>query len=54
MLAAVFCGSSLGCPSNYAAAAADFGRSLARAGVGIVYGGASVGLMGVRADAALA
>ena len=35
-------------------AMADFGRGLARAGVGIVYGGASVGLMGVLADAALA
>jgi uncharacterized protein (TIGR00730 family) len=54
MRAAVFCGSSLGCPAHFAAAAADFGRSLARAGVGIVYGGASVGLMGVLADAALA
>jgi uncharacterized protein (TIGR00730 family) len=54
MRAAVFCGSSVGCPGHFAAAAADFGRSLARAGVGIVYGGASVGLMGVLADAALA
>ena len=54
MRAAVFCGSSMGCPDQFAAAAADFGRSLARAGVGIVYGGASVGLMGVLADAALA
>jgi len=54
MRAAVFCGSSMGCPEHFAAAAADFGRSLARAGVGIVYGGASVGLMGVLADAALA
>lgn len=54
MRAAVFCGSSIGCPDHFAAAAADFGRGLARAGVGIVYGGASVGLMGVLADAALA
>jgi hypothetical protein len=54
MRAAIFCGSSMGCPDRFAAAAADFGRSLARAGVGIVYGGASVGLMGVLADAALA
>jgi uncharacterized protein (TIGR00730 family) len=54
MRAAVFCGSSMGYPEHFAAAAADFGRSLARAGVGIVYGGASVGLMGVLADAALA
>jgi len=54
MRAAVFCGSSMGLPGLFTAAAADFGRSLARAGVGIVYGGASVGLMGVLADAALA
>jgi uncharacterized protein (TIGR00730 family) len=54
MRTAVFCGSSMGCPDHFAAAAADFGRGLARAGVGIVYGGASVGLMGMLADAALA
>jgi uncharacterized protein (TIGR00730 family) len=50
----VFAGSSMGdCPA-YAAAAADLGTGLARAGIGVVYGGASVGLMGVLADAALA
>jgi uncharacterized protein (TIGR00730 family) len=54
MRVAVFCGSSAGRESGYAAAAADFGRELAKAGVGIIYGGASVGLMGVLADAALA
>ncbi len=54
MRIAVFLGSSIGRPPEYAAAAADFGRQLARAGVGIVYGGASVGMMGVLADAALA
>jgi len=54
MRVAVFCGSSAGREPGYATAAADFGRELARAGVGIVYGGASVGLMGVLADAALA
>jgi uncharacterized protein (TIGR00730 family) len=54
MRVAVFCGSSLGREPCYAAAAADFGRRLAEADVGIVYGGASVGLMGVLADAALA
>lgn len=53
MRAAVFCGSSPGNLPEYAVAAADFGRSLAEAGVGLVYGGASVGLMGVLADAAL-
>ena len=33
---------------------AEFGRAVAEAGVGIVYGGGHVGLMGVVADAALA
>ncbi|MGY5036056.1 LOG family protein [Streptomyces sp. 900116325] len=31
-----------------------FGRRLAEAGIGVVYGGASTGLMGVLADSALA
>ena len=53
MRAAVFCGSSAGCPEHFAVAAAGFGRGLARAGVGIVYGGASVGMMGAMANAAL-
>jgi uncharacterized protein (TIGR00730 family) len=50
---AVFTGSQAGPPSHRAAAAA-FAEGLARAGVGIVYGGGHVGLMGVVADAALA
>jgi uncharacterized protein (TIGR00730 family) len=50
---AVFTGSHTG-PPSHAAAAAAFARSLAEAGVGIVYGGGRVGLMGVVADAALA
>jgi uncharacterized protein (TIGR00730 family) len=54
MRVAVFLGSSTGSRPEYAAAAADFGRRLAEAGVGIVYGGASVGMMGALADAALA
>ncbi len=54
MRVAVFLGSSIGRRPEYAAAAADFGRQLARAGVGIVYGGASVGMMGALANAALA
>jgi uncharacterized protein (TIGR00730 family) len=54
MRVAVFLGSSAGRQPDYAVAAADFGRQLARAGVGIVYGGASVGMMGALADAALA
>jgi uncharacterized protein (TIGR00730 family) len=54
MRVAVFLGSSVGSRSEYGAAAADFGTSLAQAGVGIVYGGASVGMMGAMANAALA
>jgi uncharacterized protein (TIGR00730 family) len=50
---AVFTGSQAGPPSHRAAAAA-FAEGLARAGVGVVYGGGHVGLMGVVADAALA
>ena len=52
MRVAVFTGSQAGPPSHRAAAAA-FATELARAGVGIVYGGGHVGLMGVVADAAL-
>jgi len=50
----VFCGSSLGARPEYADAARTFGRLLGEQGVGLVYGGARAGLMGVVADAALA
>jgi uncharacterized protein (TIGR00730 family) len=50
---AVFTGSQSGPPSHQRAAA-GFAADLARADVGIVYGGGHVGLMGVVADAALA
>jgi len=50
----VFCGSSPGGDPAYAAATAELGAALARAGIAIVYGGASVGLMGTLADAAVA
>lgn len=49
----VFCGSSGGGDPIYAAAARQLGRVLAEEGSGLVYGGASVGLMGIMADAAL-
>jgi uncharacterized protein (TIGR00730 family) len=49
----VFCGSSPGGHPDYLAAAAGLGRLLAQEGLGLVYGGASVGLMGAVADAAL-
>jgi uncharacterized protein (TIGR00730 family) len=51
---AVFCGSSTGDAPAYAAAARELGTTLARRGIGLVYGGASVGLMGTVADAAIA
>src|ERR1700733_14824115 len=50
----VFCGSSPGRRPAYTAAAQDLGRLLANRGIGVVYGGASIGLMGALADAALA
>jgi hypothetical protein len=49
----VFCGSSPGQRREYAIAARDFGRALAQRGIGLVYGGAKVGMMGVLASAAL-
>lgn len=50
----VYCGSSSGAAPSYAAAAAALGAGLAGAGLTVVYGGGSTGLMGVLADAALA
>jgi uncharacterized protein (TIGR00730 family) len=49
----VFCGSSPGARPAYAEAAAGFGHLLAAEGIGVVYGGGQVGLMGVLADAVL-
>jgi uncharacterized protein (TIGR00730 family) len=49
----VFCGSSPGTSPDYAAAAQRLGQLLADRGVGLVYGGASVGLMGTLANATL-
>lgn len=50
----VFCGSSSGKDPGYAADAAALGTLLAERGIGVVYGGGQVGLMGTVADAALA
>lgn len=50
----VFCGSSPGANPAYLTAAQAMGRALAARGLGLVYGGGSVGLMGAVADAALA
>jgi uncharacterized protein (TIGR00730 family) len=50
----VFCGSSTGSRPAYAHATRALGAALARRGLGLVYGGGSIGLMGVLADAVLA
>ena len=50
----VYCASSPGVDVEFAGAAASLGQLLARRGIGLVYGGGHVGLMGVLADAALA
>ena len=50
----VFCGSSVGNRSTYRDAAVAMGTVLAAKGIGLVYGGGNVGLMGVVADAVLA
>lgn len=50
---AVYCGSSNSASPGYYAAAWELGELLAARGVGVVYGGGSVGMMGAVADAAL-
>jgi uncharacterized protein (TIGR00730 family) len=51
---AVYCGSADGNDPAYLAEARALGAGIAAAGLGLVYGGASVGLMGAVANAALA
>jgi hypothetical protein len=51
---AVYCGSANGSDPLFLAEAKQLGSAIAQAGLGLVYGGASVGLMGAVADAALA
>jgi uncharacterized protein (TIGR00730 family) len=51
---AVYCGSAFGNNPAYRAEAATLGAAIVQAGMGLVYGGACRGLMGVLADAALA
>ena len=50
----VYAGSNPGAKEAYAEAAGELARLLAQRGIGVVYGGARVGLMGVLADTALA
>jgi len=49
----VFCGSSPGARPEYSQAATQLGRALVRQGIGLVYGGGNVGIMGVIANAVL-
>ncbi len=51
---AVFCAAAAGARPAYREVAEVLGRRLAERGVGLIYGGADVGLMGAVADAALA
>jgi uncharacterized protein (TIGR00730 family) len=46
----VYCGSGPGTDPAYVAAAQEFGALMAEAGIGLVYGGGSVGIMGAVAE----
>ncbi len=49
----VFCGSASGARTEYAQSARQFGQLLANQGIGVVFGGGKVGLMGEVANGAL-
>ena len=49
----VFCGASPGARPEYRDATADLARLLVEEGIGVVYGGGGVGLMGALADAVI-
>lgn len=51
---AVFCGANPGIEPYFTQAAAEVGQQLAQRGIHVLFGGGSVGLMGVLADAVLA
>ena len=50
---AVYCGSSVGVDSIYSDKAKELGEMMAELSIGLVYGGASIGLMGTIADRVL-
>ncbi|MDY0884627.1 TIGR00730 family Rossman fold protein [Dongia soli] len=50
---AVFCGSNFGASEEFADGAGALGQALGKAGITVVYGGTTKGLMGIVADAAL-
>jgi uncharacterized protein (TIGR00730 family) len=49
----VFCGSNSGAGEAYAGAARNLARAIARRRLALVYGGGSIGLLGILADATL-
>ena len=51
---AVYCGSATPADPRYIELAQQVGRTLAEGGIGVVYGGGKLGLMGAVADSALA
>jgi uncharacterized protein (TIGR00730 family) len=51
---AVYCGSATPADPRFVQSARAVGRTLAKRGIGIVYGGGRLGLMGAVADSALA
>jgi len=51
---AIYCGSATPADPVYIECARQIGRTLAERGIGVVYGGGRLGLMGAVADAALA
>ncbi|MET0371972.1 MAG: TIGR00730 family Rossman fold protein [Sphingobium sp.] len=50
---AVYCGSATPADASFVEVARSVGRTLAQRGIGVVYGGGRLGLMGAVADAAL-
>jgi len=52
-LVCVYCGSSSGVGAEFTSEAARLGGAIAAAGLGLVYGGGRVGLMGLVADSVL-
>jgi len=49
----VYCGANAGNSPDYAQAAAELGRDIAEAGIRLIYGGGSIGLMGIVARTVL-
>jgi uncharacterized protein (TIGR00730 family) len=50
----IFCGSAVGSRASYTEAAQRLGALMVKRGIGLVYGGGNIGLMGVIADAVMA